>query len=137
VFDPIDGSKNIDASLPVGTIFGIYRKPEIGKVTEDSFLQDGRGLVAAGYCLYSATTVLVLTLGSGVDGYVLVYFCVPSLRLALFSSIFCSLVGSLWIQILADFSTLTKTFAFLILDPFIALMKLIFGTLRSLLKAIW
>jgi fructose-1,6-bisphosphatase I len=53
VFDPIDGSKNIDASLPVGTIFGIYKRPPVDDVTSDSFLQDGRSLVAAGYCLYS------------------------------------------------------------------------------------
>jgi fructose-1,6-bisphosphatase I len=54
VFDPIDGSKNIDASLPVGTVFGIYRKPPyVTKVDHSSFLQDGRALVAAGYCLYS------------------------------------------------------------------------------------
>ena len=78
VFDPIDGSKNIDASLPVGTVFGIYRKPEGGVVNSgkgdwsyDSFLQRGTKMVAAGYCLYSATTVLVLTLGSGVHGFTL------------------------------------------------------------------
>ena len=57
VFDPIDGSKNIDASLPVGTIFGIYRKPPSSSseegVCDALFLQNGRGLVAAGYCLYS------------------------------------------------------------------------------------
>jgi len=53
VFDPIDGSKNIDASLPVGSIFGIYRAPVGLPVDESSFLQDGRSLVAAGYCLYS------------------------------------------------------------------------------------
>lgn len=90
VFDPIDGSKNIDASLPVGTIFGIYRCPpeivvadknEEGHYQQqkqqqrgwniNSFLQRGTKLVAAGYCLYSATTVLVLTLGSGVHGFTL------------------------------------------------------------------
>ncbi len=98
VFDPIDGSKNIDASLPVGTIFGIYRCPEGGISSSSSvvaiadgdeggggqpssprgggwdvncFLQRGTKLVAAGYCLYSATTVLVLTLGSGVHGFTL------------------------------------------------------------------
>ena len=76
VFDPIDGSKNIDASLPVGTVFGIYRKPEGGNgggkdVDLASFLQRGTKMVAAGYCLYSATTVLVLTLGSGVHGFTL------------------------------------------------------------------
>lgn len=72
VFDPIDGSKNIDSSLPVGSIFGIYRKqPGVAKVDKNTFLQDGSNLVAAGYCLFSATTVLVLTLGSGVDGFTL------------------------------------------------------------------
>ncbi|KAL7487022.1 hypothetical protein ACHAW6_012620 [Cyclotella cf. meneghiniana] len=76
VFDPIDGSKNIDASLPVGTVFGIYKSPEGIKRGQhgwslDSFLQRGTKMVAAGYCLYSATTVLVLTLGSGVHGFTL------------------------------------------------------------------
>uniref|UniRef100_A0A7S4JJB5 Fructose-1,6-bisphosphatase, cytosolic n=1 Tax=Odontella aurita TaxID=265563 RepID=A0A7S4JJB5_9STRA len=73
VFDPLDGSKNIDASLPVGTIFGIYKKEAFqDEVTPETFLQRGSdSLVAAGYCLYSATTVLVLTLGSGVDGFTL------------------------------------------------------------------
>lgn len=71
VFDPIDGSKNIDASLPVGSIFGIYKAPAGQDITTRSFLQDGHSLVAAGYCLYSATTILVLTLGSGVDGFTL------------------------------------------------------------------
>lgn len=71
VFDPIDGSKNIDASLPVGSIFGIYKNQAGTTVDESSFLQDGRSLVAAGYCLFSATTVLVLTHGHGVDGFTL------------------------------------------------------------------
>mmetsp|Transcript_744 Transcript_744/g.819 ORF Transcript_744/g.819 Transcript_744/m.819 type:complete len:411 (+) Transcript_744:3-1235(+) len=71
VFDPIDGSKNIDASLPVGSIFGIYKKQPGSDVGDLTFLQDGRSLVAAGYCLFSASTVLVLTLGSGVDGFTL------------------------------------------------------------------
>ena len=60
VFDPLDGSKNIDASLPVGTIFGIYQRPpgDTSKpVNQDdgasSFLQNGHHLVSAGYCLYS------------------------------------------------------------------------------------
>lgn len=71
VFDPIDGSKNIDSSLPVGSIFGIYKKQPGSDVDESTFLQDGRSLVAAGYCLFSATTVLVLTHGNGVDGFTL------------------------------------------------------------------
>jgi fructose-1,6-bisphosphatase I len=71
VFDPIDGSKNIDASLPVGSIFGVYKCQPGSRVDESTFLQDGRSLVAAGYCLFSATTVLVLTMGTGVDGFTL------------------------------------------------------------------
>jgi len=51
--DPIDGSKNIDASLPVGSIFGIYKAPTGKEVDDSSFLQDGKHLVAAGYCLFS------------------------------------------------------------------------------------
>jgi fructose-1,6-bisphosphatase I len=53
VFDPLDGSKNIDASLPVGSIFGIYRKQAGTDVTDKTFLQDGSALVASGYCLFS------------------------------------------------------------------------------------
>lgn len=54
VVDPIDGSKNIDASLPVGNIFGIYKcPPGTTKITDESFLQTGGQLVAAGYCLFS------------------------------------------------------------------------------------
>jgi len=69
VFDPLDGSKNIDSSLPVGSIFGIYKNSTF---VDDPFLQDGsQGLVAAGYCLFSATTVLVITMGSGVHGFTL------------------------------------------------------------------
>jgi fructose-1,6-bisphosphatase I len=52
VIDPLDGSKNIDSSLPVGLIFGIYKAP-FGPVTAESFLQDGNQMVAAGYCLFS------------------------------------------------------------------------------------
>jgi fructose-1,6-bisphosphatase I len=51
VFDPLDGSKNIDSSLPVGSIFGIYKKQP--GANGSTFLQDGSGLVAAGYCLFS------------------------------------------------------------------------------------
>ena len=71
VFDPIDGSKNIDSSLPVGSIFGIYKNQPGSAVDESTFLQDGKALVAAGYCLFSATTVLVITHGQGVDGFTL------------------------------------------------------------------
>ena len=53
VFDPIDGSKNIDSSLPVGTIFGIYKCPPGTNADENTFLQTGNEMVVAGYCLYS------------------------------------------------------------------------------------
>lgn len=56
----------------MGTVFGIYKAAPGTSANADSFLQKGdNGLVAAGYCLYSATTVLVVTLGSGVDGFTL------------------------------------------------------------------
>jgi len=72
VFDPLDGSKNIDQSLPVGTIFGIYKYRTHGPAGLSTFLQKGNELVASGYCLYSATTILVLTMGGGrVDGFTL------------------------------------------------------------------
>jgi len=71
VFDPLDGSKNIDASLPVGTIFGIYKCPPGTTPSENTFLQKGNDMVAAGYCLYSATTILVLTMGAGTNGFTL------------------------------------------------------------------
>ncbi|CAJ1932936.1 unnamed protein product [Cylindrotheca closterium] len=70
-FDPIDGSKNIDSSLPLGSIFAIYKKQPGSKVDTSTFYQDGTGMVAAGYCLFSASTVLVLTMGAGVDGFTL------------------------------------------------------------------
>ena len=53
VFDPIDGSKNIDSSLPVGTIFGIFRTQPGASSSIDAFKQNGNSMVAAGYCLYS------------------------------------------------------------------------------------
>lgn len=61
VFDPLDGSSNIDCGLPTGTIFGIYKKPKfkIG-ITDNVFTQKGANLILAGYCLYSASTNLVL-----------------------------------------------------------------------------
>mmetsp|Transcript_34056 Transcript_34056/g.42962 ORF Transcript_34056/g.42962 Transcript_34056/m.42962 type:complete len:408 (+) Transcript_34056:3-1226(+) len=77
VFDPLDGSSNIDASIPTGTIFGIYNTLEgkDGETAEStalrSVLQPGKNLVASGYCLYSAQTVLVLSWGQGTHGYTL------------------------------------------------------------------
>ncbi|CAM9490027.1 unnamed protein product, partial [Choristocarpus tenellus] len=56
VFDPLDGSSNIDASIPTGTIFGIYLADPSKTAVENS-LKPGRELVAGGYCLYSSSTV--------------------------------------------------------------------------------
>jgi len=75
VFDPLDGSSNVDAGIPTGTIIGVYEHDENclveGEVTADAqclanTLQPGTNLVAAAYCLYSSSTFLVLTLGNGV-----------------------------------------------------------------------
>jgi fructose-1,6-bisphosphatase I len=71
-FDPLDGSSNIDVGIPVGTIFGIFEHHEGDDHSSlDAVLQPGRKLVAAGYCLYSAATTLVITLGDGVYGFTL------------------------------------------------------------------
>jgi fructose-1,6-bisphosphatase I len=72
VFDPLDGSSNIDVNISIGTIFGILRRPDMnGIVTESDFLIPGRDLLAAGYVLYGSSTVLVLTTGAagGVHGF--------------------------------------------------------------------
>lgn len=71
VFDPLDGSANIGAGLPCGTIFGILKKQVGGKVGPRTVLQRGTNLVAAGYCLYGAQTSLVVTMGSGTQGFML------------------------------------------------------------------
>jgi fructose-1,6-bisphosphatase I len=73
VFDPLDGSSNIDANVSVGTIFGIYKKDAAS--TKPTTLQDltrpGNELLASGYAMYGAATVLVLTTGLGVNGFLL------------------------------------------------------------------
>ena len=76
VFDPLDGSGNIDVDMTVGSIFSILRAPQdvadSGRdVTEADFLQPGATQVAAGYALYGPTTMLVLTVGNGVSGFTL------------------------------------------------------------------
>ena len=73
VFDPLDGSSNIDVNVSVGTIFGIYRRvsnPNEDCTVED-FLQAGTELVAAGYVIYGTSTILVYTTGRGVNGFTL------------------------------------------------------------------
>lgn len=68
VFDPIDGSSNVDVNGVVGTIFSILKAPA-GVVTEADVLQPGRRQVAAGYAIYGPQTTLVLTLGAGVSAF--------------------------------------------------------------------
>lgn len=86
VFDPLDGSSNVDAGIPTGTIVGIYEHDEECEIDPDCLgdectemeaqclantLRPGDNLVAAAYCLYSSSTFLVLTLGSGTYGFTL------------------------------------------------------------------
>ena len=72
VFDPLDGSSNIDANVSAGTIFGIYRKisQQAGGTLED-VLQPAKYLAAAGYIIYGPATMLVYTTGRGVFGFTL------------------------------------------------------------------
>jgi fructose-1,6-bisphosphatase I/sedoheptulose-1,7-bisphosphatase len=72
VFDPLDGSSNIDANITVGTIFSILRSPDPGGLPRAGhFLQPGVDQVCAGFALYGASTMLILTTGDGVDGFTL------------------------------------------------------------------
>ncbi len=72
LFDPLDGSSNIDVNVSVGSIFSVLRAPE-GKteITIEDFLQPGTQQVAAGYAIYGPMTMLVLTVGRGVVGFTL------------------------------------------------------------------
>ena len=71
LFDPLDGSSNIDVNVSIGTIFSVLVKPEGVDVSEQDFLQAGHQQVAAGYCVYGPQTTLVLTVGHGVDMFTL------------------------------------------------------------------
>jgi len=71
LFDPLDGSSNIDVNVSIGTIFSVLVKPEGPQVSEQDFLQAGRQQVAAGYCVYGPQTTLVLTVGHGVAMFTL------------------------------------------------------------------
>ncbi len=75
VFDPLDGSSNIDVNVSVGSIFSVLRAPrdlaEGAELKVEDFLQPGCRQVAAGYALYGPTTMLVLTVGTGVQGFTL------------------------------------------------------------------
>lgn len=72
LFDPLDGSSNIDVNISVGTIFSILKAPvKKGAVVIDDFLQPGTEQVCAGYVLYGSSTMLVYTTGHGVHGFTL------------------------------------------------------------------
>lgn len=73
IFDPLDGSSNIDVDIDVGTIFSILRRPEgnTGEVRLEEVLQPGIQQVGAGYILYGPSTMLVLSTGQGVHGFTL------------------------------------------------------------------
>ncbi|MDB4907558.1 MAG: Fructose,6-bisphosphatase class 1 [Gemmatimonadetes bacterium] len=72
LFDPLDGSSNIDVNVPVGTIFSVVRKITRGKHGEmEDMLQPGRRQVAAGYVIYGSSTMLVYTTGQGAHGFTL------------------------------------------------------------------
>ncbi len=73
LFDPLDGSSNIDANISIGTIFSIYRRvsPGDGPGTMEDCLQSGINQVAAGYVVYGSSTMLVYTAGNGVHGFTL------------------------------------------------------------------
>ncbi len=71
VFDPLDGSSNIDVNVPVGTIFSIFRRPKGHVDPTEAVLQPGSQQVAAGYVVYGSSTMFVYTAGRGVFGFVL------------------------------------------------------------------
>ncbi len=72
VFDPLDGSSNLEVNVTVGTIFSVLRRPDGGgEVAVEDFLQPGARQVCAGYATYGPSTMLVLTLGRGVHGFTL------------------------------------------------------------------
>ena len=72
LFDPLDGSSNIDVNVSIGTIFSVLKAPDgMATPTEEDFLQPGTMQVAAGYAVYGPQTVLVLTTGNGVHGFTL------------------------------------------------------------------
>lgn len=72
LFDPLDGSSNIDVNVSVGTIFSVLRSPAgTEQPTDESFLQPGTAQIAAGYCIYGPSTQMVLTTGHGTHSFTL------------------------------------------------------------------
>ena len=70
LFDPLDGSSNVNVNISVGTIFSVLMSPSTNPILAD-FLQPGVSQVCAGYALYGTSTMLVFTIGDGVDGFTL------------------------------------------------------------------
>jgi len=70
-FDPLDGSSNIDCLVSIGSIFGIFRKPEGVTSLQEMALQSGRNMVAAGYALYGSATMMVIGINNEVNGFML------------------------------------------------------------------
>jgi len=72
LFDPLDGSSNVDVNVAVGSIFSVLRCPEaVSQPTPQDFLQPGSAQVCAGYAIYGPSTMLVITTGAGVNGFTL------------------------------------------------------------------
>ncbi|XP_071522063.1 fructose-1,6-bisphosphatase 1 isoform X1 [Panulirus ornatus] len=70
-FDPLDGSSNIDCLVSIGSIFAIYRKTTDSEPNVNDALQPGNKIVAAGYALYGSATMMVISTGNGVNGFML------------------------------------------------------------------
>jgi fructose-1,6-bisphosphatase I/sedoheptulose-1,7-bisphosphatase len=71
IFDPLDGSSNIDVNVSVGSIFSIHRAPSDREIVPKDYLRCGREQLAAGYAVYGPSTMLVLTVGKGTHGFTL------------------------------------------------------------------
>lgn len=71
-FDPLDGSSNIDCLASIGSIFAIYKKSDGSTAPSlKDVLKPGKEVVAAGYCLYGSATMMVISIGQGVNGFML------------------------------------------------------------------
>lgn len=71
IFDPLDGSSNIDVNVSVGSIFSVHRAPKGRAPVADDYLRAGREQLAAGYAIYGPSTMLVITVGTGTHGFTL------------------------------------------------------------------
>ena len=69
--DPVDGSSNIDVSISIGSIFGIWANPDLNEITNKSLLLSGKQQIAAAYVVYGSNTVLIIATENGVSGFTL------------------------------------------------------------------